>query len=101
MRMLITGAGGMLGQDLATAASTTGMEAIGLGHAELDITDQQAVSDAVSAARPDVVVNCAAWTDVDGAETEFAAALAVNGTGAGELTRAAAAAGAWTIHISS
>jgi dTDP-4-dehydrorhamnose reductase len=77
------------------------MEAVGLGHAELDITDQQAVSDAVSAAQPDVVVNCAAWTDVDGAETEFAAALAVNGTGAGELTRAAAAAGAWTIHISS
>jgi dTDP-4-dehydrorhamnose reductase len=48
-----------------------------------------------------VVVNCAAWTDVDGAEAEFAAALAVNGAGAGQLARAAVASGAWVIHISS
>ena len=101
MRMLITGAGGMLGQDLVAAASSAGMDPVGFAHSDLDILDQQAVAAAVSEASPDVVVNCAAWTDVDGAEAEFAAALAVNGTAAGTLADAAAGAGAWVIHISS
>jgi dTDP-4-dehydrorhamnose reductase len=48
-----------------------------------------------------VVVNCAAWTNVDGAETSPDDALAINGEGAGNVARAAAAAGAWTVHISS
>ena len=56
--------------------------------------------DAVARARPEVVVNCAAWTDVDGAETAFEAALAVNGAGAGNVARAAAAHGAWVVHVS-
>jgi dTDP-4-dehydrorhamnose reductase len=55
----------------------------------------------VAGARPDVVINCAGWTDVDGAEGAFDAAVEVNGAGAGNVARAAAAAGAWTIHISS
>jgi dTDP-4-dehydrorhamnose reductase len=101
MRLLITGAAGMLGQDVAAAATAAGLELIALSHAELDITDAQAVDRAISGARPDAVVNCAAWTDVDGAEAHEPDALAVNGAGAGNLTRAAAAAGAWTIHVSS
>jgi dTDP-4-dehydrorhamnose reductase len=101
MRMLITGSGGMLGQDLAAAAGLAGFDAVGLRHAALDIIDQPAVEAAISHSKPDVVVNCAAWTDVDGAEAEFAAAVAVNGTAAGNVARAATAAGAWMVHISS
>jgi dTDP-4-dehydrorhamnose reductase len=91
----------MLGRDIASAASAAGCELAALGRGELDITDAPAVRDAVRDARPDVVVNCAAWTDVDGAEAEPERALAVNGPGAGNVARAAAAAGAWIVQISS
>jgi dTDP-4-dehydrorhamnose reductase len=101
MRFAITGAAGMLGQDLLTAVSDAGHDALALARAELDITDADAVTKTLSAAGADVVVNCAAWTDVDGAERSPEAALAVNGTGAGNVARAAAASGAWTIHVSS
>ena len=99
--MLITGAGGMLGHDLVAAASAAELDPVGRSRAELDITDSGAVAAAISDISPDVVVNCAAWTDVDGAEAAFDAALAVNGAAAGALAKAAAHAGAWTIHISS
>jgi dTDP-4-dehydrorhamnose reductase len=101
MRFVITGAAGMLGQDLVAAARADGHDVVGLARAELDISDASATAGAVAAARPDVVVNCAAWTDVDGAESSPEQALAVNGAGAGNVARAAAAISAWTIHISS
>jgi dTDP-4-dehydrorhamnose reductase len=101
MRFAITGAAGMLGQDLLAAAKAAGHDAAAFPRAELDIVDADAVGHALTAARADVVVNCAAWTDVDGAERSPDQALAVNGTGAGNVARAAAAAGAWTIHVSS
>jgi dTDP-4-dehydrorhamnose reductase len=91
----------MLGQDVQSAADAAGHETIALARAELDITDADAVQAAVAAARPNVVVNCAAWTDVDGAEASEAAAVSVNGAGAGNVAGAAFAAGAWTIHVSS
>ena len=101
MRVLITGAGGMLGQDLVAAATAAELEVVSRTRRELDIIDSKAVAAALSEISPDVVVNCAAWTDVDAAESEFASALAVNGAAAGALAGAVAAAGAWTIHISS
>jgi dTDP-4-dehydrorhamnose reductase len=101
MRILITGAAGMLGHDVTRAADAAGHEAIALARAALDITDPGAVAAAVRSAAPAVVVNCAAWTEVDGAEKGFEDALAINGAGAGHVAAAAAAAGAWTIHISS
>lgn len=101
MRLAITGAAGMLGQDLLAAAKAAGHEVMGFPRADLDITDAAAVTRALADARPDVVVNSAAWTNVDGAESDEAGAMAVNGTGAGNVARAAAACGAWTIHISS
>lgn len=101
MRILVTGAGGMLGLDLCDAALAAGHEALAFPRAELDITDAAAADAAVAAAGPDVVVNCAAWTDVDGAQDAYDAALAVNGAGAGNVARAAAGSGAWTIHVSS
>lgn len=101
MRIIVTGAGGMLGQDLLAAAGAAGVDCVGLTRGELDITDAHAFAAAVTAATPEVVVNCAAWTNVDGAEAEAEAALAVNGDGAGNVARAAEGAGAWTIHVSS
>jgi dTDP-4-dehydrorhamnose reductase len=100
MRVLITGAGGMLGQDVCAAAALAGHQPIPLSHAELDITDPDAVSRCVMQAKPEAVINCAAFTKVDLAETERDAARAANGDGAGHVARAAAATGAWTIHLS-
>lgn len=101
MRILLTGAGGMLGQDLVSACGSAGAQCVALTHAELDVTDPPEVDAAVTEAAPDVVINCAAWTDVDGAETALEAASAVNGEGAANVARAARAAGAWTVQISS
>jgi dTDP-4-dehydrorhamnose reductase len=101
MRLLITGAAGMLGADVLAAATTAGHEAATFSHAQLDITDGAAVERAISSQRPDAVINCAACTDVDGAEACPDAAFAVNGGGAGEVARAVARAGALIVHISS
>jgi dTDP-4-dehydrorhamnose reductase len=101
VRFAITGAAGMLGQDLVAAGSVAGHEMVGLSRAELDITAAESVTRALNEARPEVVVNCAAWTNVDGAEGDEDGAAAVNGAGAGNVARAAAACGAWTIHVSS
>lgn len=101
MRLAITGAAGMLGQDLVAAAKAAGHEVLAFPRADLDITDSAALLRALRDARPDVVVNSAAWTDVDGAEADEAGAVAVNGAGAGNVAAAAAACGAWTIHVSS
>ncbi len=101
MRILVTGAGGMLGLDVCAAAVDAGYDVHGLPRAELDITDPAAVDALVTRLRPDAIVNCAAWTDVDGAEAAYDAALEVNGTAAGIVARAAAACGAWVVHVSS
>jgi dTDP-4-dehydrorhamnose reductase len=99
-RWLVLGARGMLGHDLLTALDGAGHEVTGRVRAELDITDQTAVGAAVTAAKPDVVVNCAAWTAVDDAESHEDEALAVNGTGTEVVARACAAAGARLVHVS-
>jgi dTDP-4-dehydrorhamnose reductase len=100
MRILVTGAAGMLGADVCKAASDGGLEVLGYDHARLDVADAEAVDAELRRAGPDLVVNCAAWTDVDGAEASPEAALKVNGEGAGNVARAAAACGAWTVHVS-
>ncbi|GHC51217.1 dTDP-4-dehydrorhamnose reductase [Streptomyces cinnamoneus] len=95
---LITGAGGLLGGELRAllpAHTTTA-----LTRHELDVTDPDAVTDAVAGLRPSVVVNCAAWTDVDGAEAHEAGALAVNATAVRALARACRHTGARLLHVS-
>ncbi len=67
----------------------------------LDISDPVDVSDAFNDIRPEVVINCAAWTDVDGAEESEAEATKINGTGAGLLAKAAEAFSAKIVHVSS
>jgi dTDP-4-dehydrorhamnose reductase len=100
VKLLVTGAGGMLGGDVARAGERAGHELILLARAALDITDAEAAEDAVRDSGADAVVNCAAWTDVDGAETRREVARAVNAQGAGNLARAAAAAGIKLVHVS-
>jgi dTDP-4-dehydrorhamnose reductase len=100
MQLLITGAAGMLGVDLRAAAEAADHDCVALTRAELDITDSAAVHKAVNAADPDVVINCAAHTNVDGAESDFDSAFAVNGAGAGNVARAANAARAWVVQVS-
>ncbi|WUG88230.1 dTDP-4-dehydrorhamnose reductase [Streptomyces sp. NBC_00454] len=97
-RWLVTGAAGMLGRDVLAALREAGIRAGGLGRADLDITDPVAVRAAVEGVA--VVVNCAAWTDVDGAESAEEAATAVNGTGVRVLAGACAEAGARLLHVS-
>jgi dTDP-4-dehydrorhamnose reductase len=101
MRLAITGAAGMLGLDLADAGAASGHDVHAFPRADLDITDAPAVAAVLARVDPDVVVNCAAWTNVDDAEAAADSALAVNGAGAGNVAAAAAAADAWTIHVSS
>ena len=98
-RWLVTGAGGMLGRDVIAALERSGVSAAAvtaLDRATLDITDPAAVTAAVEAGAGsgDVVVNCAAWTAVDDAESQEAAAFAVNAVGPQLLARACAATGA-------
>jgi dTDP-4-dehydrorhamnose reductase len=100
MRLLVTGAAGMLGRDVVAAAGRAGHDVVALTRRDLDITDSRAVARAVLDARPSAVVNCAAWTDVDGAEADEAGACAVNAEGAGQVARAAAQAGALVVQPS-
>jgi dTDP-4-dehydrorhamnose reductase len=100
MRLLVTGAGGMLGLDVVAQAQRAGHEIVALTRAELDVTDADAVSAAIARAAPSAVINCAAWTDVDGAEADPEGALSVNGPGAGNVAQAAAAIGAHLVHLS-
>jgi dTDP-4-dehydrorhamnose reductase len=98
-RWLVTGAGGMLGRDVLAALQRAGVpdDAVtALDRSALDITDPAAVTAAVAAGAGsgDVVVNCAAWTAVDDAESQEAAAFAVNAVGPQLLARACAATGA-------
>jgi dTDP-4-dehydrorhamnose reductase len=90
----------MLGQDVVAAATQAGHDVVALVRRDLDITDADAVRHAVLEASPAAVVNCAAWTDVDGAESAEEQATAVNGLAAGLLARAAADAGAHIVHVS-
>lgn len=79
---LVLGGTGMLGQDLVALLQRRGVTVVALGSAGCDITDRAEVERVVAEQGPDVVVNCAAHTAVDAAETEEAAAFALNATGA-------------------
>lgn len=97
-RWLVTGAHGMLGSDLVAVLERRGVAVRALGRAELDVTDPVAVAAAVR--EVDVVVNCAAWTAVDDAEADEAGAFALNAVAPALLARAAHAAGARLVQVS-
>ncbi len=90
----------MLGLDVLRAGERAGHELVAVDLPELDITDPDAVADAFARIGPEAVLNCAAWTDVDGAQTHVPQAHAVNADGAGNLARGAAAVGIPLVHVS-
>ena len=96
----MVGAAGMLGRDLTRIAEEAGHEVAGVDLPEIDITDAGGTERVAAGHAPDVVVNCAAFTDVDGAEQREDVAALVNGDGAGNVAKAARAAGARVIYIS-
>lgn len=112
MKILITGSKGQLGNELLTIlkngraeigpidAAYTDAEVIGVDVDELDITDTAAVMAMVSAEHPDVILNCAAMTNVDGCETMLETAMKVNAIGPRNLAAAATAVGAKLVHVS-
>ncbi|MUM29842.1 dTDP-4-dehydrorhamnose reductase [Mycolicibacterium sp. CBMA 295] len=97
-RIVITGAGGMVGRVLADQGSREGREVLALTSAECDITNADAVRQFVEPG--DVVINCAAYTQVDAAETDQARAHAINALGPGHIAAVCAQAGAGLVHIS-
>jgi dTDP-4-dehydrorhamnose reductase len=98
VRWVVTGAAGMLGREVVDLLRGDGSEVRALTRADLDVVDGRACRAAVAGA--DVVVNCAATTAVDAAESDEAGAFAVNATGARNLAVAAAAAGARLVQVS-
>lgn len=98
--VVIVGAGGRLGVALTAAGWPEGWRVAGLDRAALDVIDAAAVARVIAATAPAVIINAAAWTDVDGAETDPERALAVNARGAAHVAEAARAAGAALIHVS-
>ena len=100
MRVLLTGARGMLGTDVAGRLKDLGMDFLGIDKDELDIADEQAVIKFFSSCKPEAVIHCAAYTAVDKAETEREAAYKVNADGTCNLARAASGANSKFLYVS-
>jgi dTDP-4-dehydrorhamnose reductase len=101
MRVLVCGAGGQVGYCLVNQAASFGLDAIGLTHRELDITSPSQISQAIERHRPALIINAAAYTNLDHAEAEVAQAEAVNRDGAANLAQAAKQYGIPLFHLSS
>lgn len=100
MRILVTGKKGQVVRSLRERGAKLGVEIIALGRPELDLARPDAISAVIARAKPDVVVNAAAYTAVDQAETEEELAFAINGGGAGAVAAAARAIDVPVVHIS-
>ncbi|PYS76302.1 MAG: dTDP-4-dehydrorhamnose reductase, partial [Acidobacteria bacterium] len=100
MRILITGACGMVGRALADHCAARGDEVAAFDRAGLDITDERAAREAFGRVRPRAVINCAAWTDVDGCELDPQRAFLVNSQGVEILATASRLAGAAFVTVS-
>ncbi|HSR42960.1 MAG TPA: dTDP-4-dehydrorhamnose reductase [Longimicrobiales bacterium] len=100
MNLFLTGAGGLLGRAVADVAAHRGHDVTAADRAALDVTDPEAVRREIAAAAPEVVVHCAAFTDVDGAEAEPERALRVNGEGTGNVAAACRTVGSLLVYPS-
>ncbi|MBC7807166.1 MAG: dTDP-4-dehydrorhamnose reductase [Akkermansiaceae bacterium] len=106
MKILVTGAGGMLGTDVCAEIARRGHDVIRTGRGErdgfvsLDITDTRKAVETIRREAPDTIIHCAAWTDVDGAERTPDPAYRVNALGSWNLAHAAGEAGTWLIGVS-
>jgi dTDP-4-dehydrorhamnose reductase len=100
VRVLVTGAAGQLGRDVEVTCDAAGDTVLGLDHAALDIGERDQVHAAVTTFRPDVVINCAAWTAVDACENDPDRALALNGLAVRSVAEACHRVGAHLVHVS-
>jgi len=88
VRVLITGAAGLVGRAAVEHCGRRGDVVLPYPHKDLDIADREAVDETILQAEPDVVINCAAWTNVDGCESDEQKAFAINASGPENLARA-------------
>ena len=100
MRVLVTGAGGQLGTDLALACTAAGDTVAACTRAQLDVTDRDAVLGAITSVQPDVVFHCAAWTAVDDCESDVERAVLRNGLAVRWVAEACHRVGAHLVHVS-
>ncbi len=100
MRILVLGAGGIVGRALVQAAAGRHYEVYGFSHAELDLLDSQAIEATVADLRPELVANCAAWTAVDACEADPSRAFAINANAVRGLATACDRLGARLLQIS-
>jgi dTDP-4-dehydrorhamnose reductase len=100
MRVLITGGTGQLGLALSRECQAAGDTVNALGSAECDVSDRELVLQLVGAWRPDVILHCAAWTDVDGCELDPVRAMRVNAWGSRNVAEAASLIGARVVGVS-
>lgn len=100
MRVLVTGAGGMVGRSVTEHCRLSGDEVFSYSHQFLDISNAELVSEVLERDRPQAVINCAAWTDVDGCESNAPRAKAANAAGPENLARASRRVGALLVTIS-
>ncbi len=100
MRVLVTGAKGMLGADLVRVLKKADIDVYALGHQELDITDRDRTIFRIKEIKPQVVINCAAYTRVDDAEVERELAYRINGLGVQNLAIASVESGSELCHVS-
>lgn len=100
MKVIVTGAGGLVGRAAVSSLKTAGDDVMGLDHNALDISDESAVRATVESQSPDVVINCAAWTDVDGCEFDQQRAMRANALGPELLALSCRKVGALFITVS-
>ena len=100
MKVLLTGANGQLGRELVEVLPAAGHEVIPLSRAELDVSDPVAVEGSVMEHEPALIINAAAYTDVDGCETELETAYAVNALGPRNLAQSSERSGCELLHVS-
>lgn len=100
MKWLITGGSGQLGRAVQNELASRGADFVATNSIELDITKTTLVEKFIDKLKPDFIINAAAWTDVDGAETNQSAAYSVNSLGPLNLAVAASKVGAGLVHIS-
>ena len=100
MNWLVTGGSGQLGIAVSEELEARGFVFTALSSKELDINDEESVANLIAQKSPSVIINCAAWTDVDGAESNEESASRVNSNGAHNLAVNAAKNGARLVHVS-